>query len=126
MAAPVMTFGSPGNLRAAASMAANGTTNIDFDVSSKAEALITVKSTPGTLGSPKGLRCTFLPRYGNVPDVATIPYTRVELPSETASTAESRTFRIPTGRWRLNLQNIDTVNALNTVEVTMDTIDGIE
>lgn len=125
MAAPTMTFNTAGNLRSSASLAASGTSTHDFDLSAKIEGQVTVLNTPGgTVAATRGVRVEFLPRYGSTPDTTTLPTVSYTLPSQTASTAESRTFYLGTGKWRMRLTNVDATNAV-TVAATLDTVDGI-
>jgi hypothetical protein len=126
MAAPTMTMGAA-VVRASATLAANtsDTVTANLDFSAKIEGQVTVVNTPGgTVASTRGLRVRFYPRYGASPTTTTIPILDYTMPSETASTLESRTFYLGTGKWSLTLTNLDASNAI-TVAVSSDTVDGI-
>lgn len=125
MAAPVMTFNSAGNVRSSASLAASGTASYNLDYSAKIEGQVTVKNTPGgTVASTRGVLVEFLPRYSSGPSDTTVAVLSYTLPSAVASTAESRTFFIGTGKFVVRVTNIDATNAV-TVEITGDTVDSI-
>jgi len=125
MAAPSMTFGAAGNVRASASLAASGTASYNLDYSAKLEGQVTVKNTPGgTVAATRGVRVEFLPRYGSTLADTTIAVVSYTLPSAVASTAESRTFYVGTGKWVCKITNLDATNAV-TAEITDATVDGI-
>lgn len=125
MASPVMTFNAAGNIRASASLGAGANASYSVDYSGKLEGQVTIKNTPGgTVASTRGLRCEFFPRYGSSPADTTIAPIAIDMPSQTASTAESRTFFLPTGKWTMKVSNLDVTNAI-TVEITDATIDSL-
>lgn len=125
MAAPSMTFNAVGNVRTAASLGAGASASYSIDASTKLELQITVTNTPGgTVASTRGVRVNFLPRYGSTPEDTTIPAFSYTLPSQTASTEESKTFFLGTGQWTVTVTNLDATNAV-TLEITSATVDGI-
>jgi hypothetical protein len=125
MAAPNMTFGAAGNIRASASLAASGTATYDVDYSTKLEGQVTTKNTPGgTIASTRGVRVDVYARYSSAPSVGTIAIQSLTLPSAVASTAESATLYLSTGKYRIAITNLDGTNAV-TVEITGDTVDSI-
>jgi len=125
MAAPSMTFGAPGNIRASASLANGASATHDVDYSAKLEGQITVKNTPGgAIHTVRGVKVDVQFRYGSGPAVATIPIQSLTLPSAAASTAESAPLFLSTGRYRIVITNLDITNAV-TVEITGDTVDSI-
>lgn len=125
MAAPSMTFNAVGNIRAAASLAAGGTASYSIDASDKIELQITVTNTPGgTVASTRGVRVEFFPRYGSTAEDSLIPAFAFTLPSTTASTEESKTFFLGTGKWTVKVTNLDASNAV-TLEISSATVDGI-
>ena len=120
-----MTFNAAGDIRASASLAANTSASYSVDYSTKLEGQITVKNTPGSsVAATRGLRCEFFPRYGTGPTDTTIAPMAIDLPSQTASVAESRTFFLPTGKWTVKVTNLDVTNAI-TVEISSATIDSL-
>jgi len=125
MAAPVCTFNAAGNVRASASLAASGTASYNLDYSAKLEGQVTVKNTPGgTLAATRGVRVDFFPRYGSTLADTTLTAFSYTLTSAVASTAESKTFFLGTGKWVATVSNLDTANAV-TVEITDATVDGM-
>lgn len=125
MAAPSMTFGAPGNIRASATLAAFASATYDVDYSTKIEGQITVKNTPGgTLHATRGVKVEVFLRYGSGPTVSTIPIQTLTLGSITASTPESAPLFLSTGKYQIKITNIDISNAV-TVEITGDTVDAI-
>ncbi len=126
MAAPTSTFNAAGDIRASASLAASGTASFNLDYSTKLEGQITVKNTPGgTVAATRGVRVDFLPRYGSTLADTTLAAFSYTLPSAAASTAESKTFYIGTGKWVVKITNLDATNAVTAVEITSATVDGI-
>lgn len=122
---PSMTFNAPGHVRAAGTLAAGASANYDLDYSSVIEGQVTVKITPGSsISSTRGVRVDFFPRYGTGPATTTIAQISYTMPSQTASTAESRTFYVSTGRWNVAITNLDTTNAV-TAEISDDTVNGM-
>lgn len=120
-----MTYASAGNVRASASLGAGANASHSIDLSGKIEGQITIKNTPGgSVSSTRGVQVDVLPRYGSGPTDSTIALTTYVLPSAAASTAESRTIYVGTGKFTLKITNLDTTNAV-TVEITMDTVDGL-
>lgn len=125
MAAPTMTFNAEGNVRSSASLAASGAASYALDFSAKVEGQVTVKNTPGgSISGTRGLRVEFLPRYGTSPSDTTLPAISYDLPSAAASTAESKTFFLGTGKWVVKVTNLDATNAV-TCEITSASVDGI-
>lgn len=125
MAAPSMTFNAAGNVRASSSLSAGANATYSLDYSTKLEGQVTIKNTPGgTIAATRGCRVEMLPRYGSTPADVTLADLSYDLPSAVASTAESRTFRVPTGKWTVRITNLDASNAI-TVEITDATVDGI-
>jgi len=125
MAAPVMTYNAAGNIRASAALAASASVSYDIDASTKLELQLTATNTPGaTIATTRGLRVECLARYGTTPSNTTIPAVSRDLPSQTASTQESATLFLPTGKWRITITNLDATNAV-TAELTSATIDSI-
>lgn len=127
MAAPSMTFNAAGNLRASATLAAGGFWYAYLDYATKIEGQVTVKVTPGaSISSTRGLRVEFYPRYGTGGSLAdsTIPAFSYVMPSAVASTPESKTFFVGTGKWVVATRNLDATYDITT-EVTDATVDAI-
>src|SRR5690349_6281329 len=125
MSAPSMTFNAEGNVRASGSLAASANATYDLDFSALFEGQVTIENTPGgTVATTRGLKVEFLPGFGTTPSYATIPELPYTLPSATASTLESKTFYLPTGKYRLRITNLDASNAV-TVRITSSTIDSV-
>jgi hypothetical protein len=126
MAAPTMTYNTAGNIRANASLAGNANTTSNLiDASTSIEAQVTVRNTPGaTVATTRGLLVNFLPVYAAAATNSTLAAFSYTFPSATASTSESKTFFLGTGKWRVYLQNLDTTNAVS-VEITADYVTGI-
>jgi hypothetical protein len=125
MATASMTFGAAGNVRTSGSLAESGTDTDSLDYSSKLEGQVTVKNTPGaSVSATRGVRVDFFPRYGSSVASTTIPAIAYTLPSAAASTAESKTFYLGTGKWDVKVTNLDATHAV-TVEITDATVDGI-
>jgi hypothetical protein len=125
MAAPTMTYSAAGNVRSSASLAANTASSHNLDASTYIEAQVTVRNTPGaTVATTRGVRVDFFARYGTTPTDSTLAAFSYTLPSATASTAESKTFFIGTGKWKVTVTNLDASNA-TTVEITADYVTGI-
>jgi len=122
---PVMTFNGAGNLRASASLAASATFNNDVDYSTKFEAQIHIKNTPGgTVSATRGLRIDVYRRYSSGPATADSPMMIFFLPSQTISVAESLDFFLPTGKWNIKVTNLDAAQAV-TVEMGDDTVSSL-
>lgn len=124
MASPSMTFNAAGNLRPAAALAASALWYTYVDYSGKIEGQVTIKNTPGgSISAARGLRVEFYSRYGATADTS-IPTFSYDLPSAAASTAESKTFFLGTGKWVIAVRNQDAAYAV-TLEVTDATVDSI-
>jgi hypothetical protein len=121
---PTMTFNTAGNIRASSTLAASGTANYDVDYSTKYEAQIHIKNTPGTIAATKGVRVDIYRRYGSTPTTGQTPFLTVTLPSATASTVESADLFLPPGKYNIKITNLDGTNAV-TVEITGDTVDSL-
>lgn len=119
-----MTFGSAGNVRASASLAASASASYNLDYSAKIEGQVTVKATFGTVAATAGLRVEFLPRYGSGPADSTIASLTYTIPA-VGSTTASKTFYLSTGKYVNKVTNLDPTNAITAVEITGDTVDGI-
>jgi len=120
-----MTFNAAGNVRTSASLAASGTASYSLDYAAKVEGQVTVQNTPGAnVSTTRGVRVEFFPRYGSTPADSNIPAMAYDLPSAVASTAESKTFFVGTGKWAVKITNLDATYAV-TVEITDATVDGI-
>lgn len=126
MAAPSTTFNAEGNIRASSSLAAGATATYDIDASTKLQLGLVVKNTPGSsVSTTRGVMVRVYARYGTTPSVALAPTYEYFLNSQAASTPESTPdIRVPTGKWRVSVQNYDTSNAV-TVEITSFTVDSI-
>lgn len=125
MAAPTMTYGAAGNLRADAALAAGASASVNVDAQTYIEAQITIKNTPGaTVAATRGVRVDVYPRYSTTPVDTTIAAYSVRLDSAAASTPESRTIFLGTGKWKVTITNLDATNAV-TVEITGDYVTGI-
>lgn len=124
---PVYTGNADGNIISTVSgaLAASGTANADWDISTKFEGQVHVLNTPGgTVAATRGVRVDVYRRYGSGPSTGESPFVTFTLPSATASTAESIDFFLGPGKYNIKLTNLDTANAV-TCEVTGDTIDSL-
>lgn len=127
MASPSMTFNAAGNALSSQSLAAAANVNTaTLDYSTKIEAQVHVKNTPGaTVAATRGCQIDVYRMYGSTPTIAqssSIPV--ATLPSATGSVAESLDFYLGTGKYQIKLTNLDASNAI-TVEITVDTVDAI-
>lgn len=122
---PVYTAGAAGNIRSSASLAASGTANYDVDYSAVFEGQVHVLNTPGgTVAATRGVRVDVYRKYGSSPTTGQTPMMSYFLPSQTASTAESIDFFLPSGKWNIKITNLDASNAV-TVEITGDTVTSL-
>jgi hypothetical protein len=122
---PTYTGNSAGNIHASASLAAGANTNDNYDGSAVFETQVHVKNTPGgTVAATRGLRVDVFRRYASGPTTGESPMLTFFLPSQTASTAESLDFYLPTGKYNIKITNQDASNAI-TVEITGDTVTNL-
>ncbi len=125
MASPAMTFNAAGNARTSASLGAGASATFLIDLSTKFEGQLTIDNTPGAaIATTRGLQVTLQAQKNSVPAYETIGRIIGTLPSTTASTLESQTFFIPTGKYEVRIKTLDVTNAL-TVAVTLITIDSV-
>lgn len=118
---PDFTFNAAGNVRASASLAASASANYDVDYSAVIEAILTFKNTPGaSISATRGVRLDFYQRYGNGPTTPATPYLSTVMPSETASTTETATVKLPPGKYNVAVTNLDAAQAV-TLEISADT-----
>src|SRR5689334_14658831 len=122
MAALTYNDNAAGNVRSSASLSAGANANYDLDFTASVTGLVTVKNTPGgTVAGTAGLLVEFFPRYGTTPATTTEAQPSGVIPS-VASTAKSKTWRVPKGLWNVKVTNLDASNAV-TVEITSESID---
>lgn len=125
MASPVMTTSNvAGNLLASTAIAASGNTTFDVDYSTKIEGLIQLSVTFGTVAATSGIQVDVYHRIGSGPAIDTEPITGLTIPS-TAGTTKRRSLRLPIGRYRVKLTNLDSSNSVTLVTATDDTFDGM-
>lgn len=121
---PSVTYSSTGDIRAAATLAANTTTSgyaVDFS-SSKLGGWIGVAGTGGgTVAATNGCKITVYAAMDSTPNYEVSPSYAITLPI-VVSTAFGRAILVPCGKYSVVLQNLDTTNALSSVSITSNPI----
>jgi hypothetical protein len=128
MAAPIWTYNTQGNIRAAASLAAGANAAIEIDLTAKIEGQLTVRVVlGGTVATVHGIRTDILPRYGTTPSLSTVSRGGGDFMStDIGGAVGAASYFIGSGLWTVRVTNLDTVNVVTLVEITLDTLDGIE
>lgn len=121
---PHPTFGSAGNGLTSGSLAANTATTFNLDVSAGFEAVVQIGNTGGgTVAATNGCQVTVLGRVGSTPVADTVGYIPFTL-TTVVSTLATQSFKLPWGRYTIQLKNLDVTNAI-TVVATYDLCDSI-
>jgi hypothetical protein len=135
--APTFTPGSAGNVYGPASLAANtsvtsnafyvgvsgqsgaqGSTTTGSAVSGRLQ----VASTGGaTVATTNGCQVQVLSSSDGGTTYDVVPYIGPFVIATVASTLESASYDLPPGQYKLKLTNLDTTNALTTVQATLGT-----
>jgi hypothetical protein len=123
MSAPVMTFGAPGNRLASQALAAATPVSFTLDYSARIVGFIQVAATFGTVAAVAGLQIDVYRRVGTGPAADSIAVATYTIPA-TASTTQRKSLALPTGRYTVQLTNLDSTNSLSGVQATDDTIDS--
>jgi hypothetical protein len=118
------TSNAKGNLLPSATIAANGNTTFNVDVSGKFKALVQVEATFGTFSTTAGLQIDIFRRIGSGPQVDSIAAVSL-LMAATASTTQDKSFALPPGRYQVKLTNLDATNSVTSVTATDDTWDSV-
>jgi hypothetical protein len=122
---PTYTPSAPGNVRAAANLAANTpTVAVTVDVSANYEGVLQCGGTPAAAPSAtNGLQVQLFPIVGTgvVSDSVAFGLT---IPAVTSGVLAAQTFRLQTGKYSLVMKNLDGTVALNNVYATLDLISG--
>lgn len=126
MASPTMTVNhAAGNLLASTTVnAGTSTTTFDVDYSAKIEGQIQIAATFGTVATTAGLQVDVFRHIGVTPGIDTQAMTTIVIVA-TGSTTQRKSVALPTGRYRLQITNLDATNNVTGVTATDDTLDGI-
>lgn len=118
--------GGQATIIASGALAASGTTNANWDISTKFGGWVHVNNTPGgSVSATRGLKIEVFRRYGATPTTAASSVILFTLPSATASTLESLDFFLEgPGIYNIKLTNLDAAQGL-TVEVIGDTFNSL-
>jgi hypothetical protein len=123
MSAPVMTFGAPGNRLVSGALAAGANVAFTLDYSARIGGLVQVAATFGAVAAVAGLQIDVFRRIGTGPAADTVAVATYTI-SATASTTQRKSLALPTGRYTVQLTNLDSTNSLSGVQATDDTIDS--
>jgi hypothetical protein len=119
-----MTFNAEDGALSSQSLAASGSVTFDVDASAKIEMQVQIRSVGGgTVATTNGCRVRAFRRLGTGPRNDTEPVVDFTI-LNAVSTTKDKSFALPTGKWRVQLNNLDTTNAI-TVAATTATIDGM-
>lgn len=125
MAAPSMTFNAAGNALASQSLALNASVTFNLDLSAKFEGQLEVEANFGTIAATAGLRINIFPGIGSTPTYSTTnPNFTYTLPAVAGLQRSPKIF-LPTGKYQVQLTNLDATNGLTTVAATNDTVDAV-
>lgn len=118
-ATPTTTYNAQGNILAAGtSIAGNGSNSasiVDFSNTLGGEVGVTVTG-GGTVAATSGLRVEVHPALDSTPNYSTVARPQIDL-TTVVSTTTSYSVRLPNGKFRVKLTNLDATNAV-TVSVT--------
>lgn len=114
------TSGSPGNISAAASLAASASRTVTVDFTTVGWGVLVVGClTGGTVAASAGLQFTIFEGAGSTPEYDTVGSTYV-VPATAASTQTARAIELQQGLYKLTMTNLDASNAV-TPHATSDT-----
>lgn len=118
-ATPTTTYNAAGNILATGTtLAASGTNTtsiIDYSNTLGGEVGVTVTG-GGTVAATSGVRVEVQPALDSTPNYSTVARPQIDL-TTVASTVTSYSVRLPNGKFRIKLTNLDATNAV-TVSVT--------
>lgn len=126
MASPSMTFNAQANVRSSAALAASGSATYTVDASTKFAVQLQFKNsnTGTTVGATNGLQVSIFRLFGGGPTADTIAVTQFII-ATVSSTTNYQSIELGTGKYQVKVQNLDTANQIDAVEITSSTVDSI-